>query len=458
MAKSRSIGGAYATLSLRDLKFRKGLKSARAGLNKFGSAAIKAGGVAAAAITAGMVAGTKRAITMGAELHHLASQTGLAVDEQMILRQAFKDSGISADNAKLSINKMQKSIIDASQGSTRYIEALDSMGLSTEDLLKKSTFDQFIAVGEAINRITDPAKRAHAAMRIFGRAGAELQTVFQDTRLEDVRESLGKMPGVMKEISAELERADTLIGRLPNKSDQFFAGFTSGIIHQILPGLEAVNDTDFTDIGEELGLKLAHGLEIITSGKAWELFTLHAQKAIETIRSSMSVNFLAAGANTGGDFLSFLFKDDQLGFDFKDTFSKYADAGIAANIEIIDDIQAKIDKINLDSATSVGDKRGDNDGLFTRAAKRGIKTFEAFQKMQNNAGNLPFEKASEAKAAKAAVIAMERPSMEIGDFQRRGLSMSRDPSTIQDKALKIQQEIRDILKNAKVQGKELIWT
>ena len=93
-------------------------------------------------------------------------------------------------------------------------------------------------------------------MDVFGRSGGELLTVFKGSSLADVNASLGRMPELMQRFSAEMERADTIMGRLPNKSDQFFTGFTAGIINQILPGLEKVNDTDFTDLGENLGLEL----------------------------------------------------------------------------------------------------------------------------------------------------------------------------------------------------------
>jgi hypothetical protein len=40
---------------------------------------------------------------------------------------------------------------------------------------------------------------------------------------------------------------------------------------------------------------------------------------------------------------------------------------------------------------------------------------------------------------------------------RRGLSMSKEPGGMQDKILKVQESIRDILKNAQIQDKQLTW-
>jgi len=51
----------------------------------------------------------------------------------------------------------------------------------------------------------------------------------------------------------------------------------------------------------------------------------------------------------------------------------------------------------------------------------------------------------------------DMPERTIDDYQKRGLAMSKTPGSVQDKIFKIQEEIRDILKNAKLQGKELVW-
>jgi len=50
------------------------------------------------------------------------------------------------------------------------------------------------------------------------------------------------------------------------------------------------------------------------------------------------------------------------------------------------------------------------------------------------------------------------PERQIDDYQKRGLSLSKTPGAVQDKILDIQKQIRDILKSAKIQGKELVWT
>ena len=419
MAKSKSIGGAFATLSLRDLKFRKGLKSARRSLNKFGSSAVRVGTVAMAALTAGMIAGTKRTITMGAELDHLSTQTGVAVGDLMRIQQAYKDNGKAAKSAGKDINKMQRAIFEASEDPGGSMDYFAQMGLSAEKLMGMNSTEQFFTIGEAIKGIRNQTKQAALAMDVFGRSGGELLTVFKGSSLADVNASLGRMPELMQRFSAEMERADTIMGRLPNKSDQFFTGFTAGIINQILPGLEKVNDTDFTDLGENLGLEIAKALEIITSGKAWDLFELHAEQALLTIQSSPALNGLSAHLNTLFEGIT----TTDWNWDYDDALAKYKNAGIQANIDLIDALQADIDLINSTAAASVAEKRGDNPGLVER-------TMDA------------------APAARRESTS----AREISQFQRRGLSMSKNPGSVQNKVLKVQEDIRDILAAAQVAG------
>tara|TARA_R110002167_G_scaffold227042_1_gene432249 strand:- start:12 stop:1364 length:1353 start_codon:yes stop_codon:yes gene_type:complete len=444
MARSKSIGGAFATLSLRDLKFRKGLKSARRSLNKFGSSAVRVGTVAMAALTAGMIAGTKRTITMGAELDHLSTQTGVAVGDLMRIQQAYKDNGKAAKSAGKDINKMQRAIFEASEDPGGSMDYFAQMGLSAEKLMGMNSTEQFFTIGEAIKGIRNQTKQAALAMDVFGRSGGELLTVFKGSSLADVNASLGRMPELMQRFSAEMERADTIMGRLPNKSDQFFTGFTAGIINQILPGLEKVNDTDFTDIGENLGLEIAKALEIITSGKAWDLFELHAEQALLTIQASPALNGLAAHINTLFDGMT----TPDWNWNYDDALAKYKNAGIQANIDLIDALQADIDLINSTAAASVAEKRGDNPGLVERTMDAAR---EAIEKALARGGIVPPESVATAIAAPAA-RRESTSAREISQFQRRGLSMSKNPGSVQNKVLKVQEDIRDILAAAQVAG------
>jgi hypothetical protein len=419
MAKNKSIGGIFATLSLNDAKFKKGLKSANASLGAFGTNALKVGGVASAAIVAGMTAGVKSTISLGAELDHLSSQTGVAVSDLMLLQQAYKDNGKDASSAAKDINKMQKELVKAAKDPGGANNPFAEIGLSAEELMKMNPSEQFFAISEAIKQIQDPAKQAAASMAIFGKSGGQLLTVFKGSSLADLNETLGDMPRIMQKFSKELERADTLMGRLPGKSQQFFTGFTAGIIDQILPGLEKVDNYDFTNLGQRLGDTLGQTItatmDLLGSGQWWDLMVLEAELAFAKILQLPVVKELAATLAIlgGGD---------------KSKMEDLFGGGYVAEVE--EKIRAIQDAIPVTET-----------GLIPERGKPQIPEIE-----------IP------AEVIAAAAIPKIRETPQADEYQRRGLGMSKNPGAVQDKVLKVQEQIRDILKSAQIQGKELVWT
>tara|TARA_R110002111_G_scaffold238069_1_gene299331 strand:- start:1016 stop:2206 length:1191 start_codon:yes stop_codon:yes gene_type:complete len=395
MAKS-SIGGVFATLTLRDAKFRKGMRGAGRSLAKFGKMAMRAGAVATGALAVGLAAGAKQTIALGASLDHLSTQTGIAVAELMRIQQAYKDNGKSADSAGKDINKMQRAIFEASEDPGGSMDYFAQMGLSAEKLMAMNSTEQFFAIGEAIKGIQNPTKQAALAMDVFGRSGGELLTVFKGSDIDDINTSLGSMPEVMQEFSAELERADTLMGRLPNKSAQFFTGFTAGVVSELIPSLDLVNEFDFTELGRGIGEALGDALR-------------HAAFLIAVLMDIPEHGF-------GGS--------------------------IDRNSEAFDLMEAE------DEAAAEDRKR--------LAAEE--KAYQEARRWEH-ANAEDFIDSSKAKPAKTSKsrLSVNDAGAGFDSMQRRGLSMSKNPGSIQNKVMKIQEEIRDILKSAETDG-TLKWS
>ncbi|MBM3854744.1 MAG: phage tail tape measure protein, partial [Verrucomicrobia bacterium] len=72
------------------------------------------------------------------------------------------------------LKHMQRSIVEAAQGSDSAQEALARLGLSVSDLAGLSPDEQFKRLADRIARIEDPAHRTALAMQIFGRSGTKL--------------------------------------------------------------------------------------------------------------------------------------------------------------------------------------------------------------------------------------------------------------------------------------------
>lgn len=411
MAKARSIGSIYAELALRDGKFKAGLKSSRAALNKFGSSAMKWGGagLAAGISAAGVAFGITARKTLGMQdaLGDASAQVGVAVSDMMVLQRTYEDGGRAASMAGADIAKMQKSLMIAAHGGKDPFAAL---GLSVESLLAMNPAQQFQTIGAAISAIQNPAERTALAMEIFGRGGKGLMTVFGG--IESAEKALGRMPHLAEQFASAADEANDLIGHLPIKSDQFFVGFNSGILGTVLPALRKIDDYDFTDMGESLGVALGTAIESVTDGKAWELFQLHAEKAMLSIQSSPAMNSFAAGINTVWDkILADLRGED---FNMADAFDKYASAGIEANTEIIDDLDARIRAINQ-SVTGKYEKAR-RDSVMESNLKAANEQFFATQDQPVTETDF-FKKASEKSPADSGIDFVD-------EYMRRGLSLS----------------------------------
>jgi hypothetical protein len=274
MAKSRSIGGIYASLSLRDGGFKKGIKSAAASMKDFAAKSAKyAAGATVAGVTAlgtALAVGTVHTLDHVDALGDLSAQTGIAIADMMLLQRAYADGGRAAEDVGKDVGKMQKAIVAATQGGK---DPFASIGLSAKSLLSMNPADQFKTIGAAIMRIQNPAERTAKAMEIFGKGGMGLTTVFSG--IDGAVTSLGKMPATAQQFGAAMGEANDLLGHLPIKSQQFFTGFTAGIVGELLPQLKRIDEYDFTEVGMSVGASLATGFQGLLDGT---IFTVISEK------------------------------------------------------------------------------------------------------------------------------------------------------------------------------------
>lgn len=441
MARSRSIGNVYAELSVKD-KMTYGLGKVTKSLKSFGVTALKTGSVAGGALAAGMLAGTKRAIDLGGSLTDLSTATGVAIADAMKLQAAYKAGGLDADGFGKDIAKMQKNIFGAGGDKDNPFAAL---GLSAEKLINLNPADQFNQIGKALMAIENPAKRNALAIDIFGKSGSKLTTVFG--QMDKAAIALGRMPEVAQKFAAAFDEAGDIIDALPNKSDQFFIGFTSGIIGQILPGLDSVNKTDFTTLGENLGNAISRGIEAITNGSIWEIFKLNAEKALNGIEIAFTqnqtigetINTWAAGLNALLDFGAS--PENGGSQNFMESFNKYAQAGISVMNDRTAEIDSRIKQI-LEQNKSASE-----------AKKAGAAA------MQSPPVDVPsLDPITLKETSKVDLPDFQATQYEVNEMQRRGLGMGGEYVAKEAKTqVSILEQIRDVLRNAKIQDKQLVW-
>ena len=446
MAKSRNIGNLYAELTLKDQKFQAGVKRSESRLKKFGAAAAKWGvGAAAAGIAAlgvttiatgvALSKGTLSTLDQVDALGDLSNQTGLAIGDLMKLQRAYKDGGREAEMLGKDVGKMQKSLVTANAGGD---DPFSSMGLAAADLLKLNPAQQFEKIGNAIMSIQNPAERTAKAMAIFGKGGMGLMTIFPG--IAEAAIHLGRMPELAQKFAGAMGEANDIIGRLPSKSDQFFVGFTSGIIGTLLPNLQKVDGFEFTTLGENLGTSIAAGLSMLKDGTAWEIFKLQGEKALAAIAAGDGMNHLYAAILTVWDGIT-----DGANFDFSKTFDLYVKAGIEANSEVVNDAQAKIDELLAKSWNGV---KAGNDSVANQ-----FPTTIKPQSESEIASQIEVAMEKSKTSPQAAEIASD-PLKFVDSYQKRGLgSMTNNaPSKAEEKQVELLQSLTDLFRKASLNG------
>ena len=301
-------------------------KKAEIGFGKIAVGATLAGAAAklgSMAIDAAFSVATKTvqsfgaALDMGGRLNDLADRTGLAVDRVLLLERAFQNAGVGADSLGPILNKMQKALVDAEDGTSKAAYAFADLGLSLSQLRGLSPEEQLRTIGKAIAAIPDPAQRAATAMEIFGKSGGALNQVFAnfDDEIKTAKLQLGSLPDIMKAGSSQFDRISDNLVVVGGK----FIEFAAGLIDKVKPALDAVTTAlsmfDAAKAGKEIGaffVGAGNGMKLFqkavdefktgnfTDGfkLAWEAIV---QQAKDTA-NSIYVNIVAA-FKTVGDFI-----------------------------------------------------------------------------------------------------------------------------------------------------------
>ena len=242
-------------------KTSKGVQSSFGDMVKAGAAL--ALGFGAIKLAANAIAGTldtfKEALDLGGTMKDLSARTGETAGNLMLLNRAFDNSGVGADKVGTSINKLQKFMDDAAQGSEKNTTVLARLGLTMADMAGKTPTEQMAMLAEKLNGVSDNGEKSALAMSVFGKAGGQLLPLLSDFsgELKNAQDQLGSMPGVMDRSAGAFDNISDNINVAKGK----FLEFAAGLLESLAPALELATDlmTRFDAAGA--GMKLG---EILT--------------------------------------------------------------------------------------------------------------------------------------------------------------------------------------------------
>ena len=230
-----------------------------------------AGGLAAAvslaAVAMRAARGVKDAFDDGGALSDLSSRTGIAVGELVILQQAFKNNGAAAEKIGPTINRLQKQIADAASGSKQAQGVFAGLGLDWKTLAKQAPLAQFSAVQRAIAGMGTDAARSQAAIKVFGKAGGEMLTLFRDSNaISDAKLQVGSLAAIMEANSGKFDAVSDKMAASGLKTQQFFAGIAERLAEPMLAILERFEAMDLGAQGREAGTSILDIVQGVMNG------------------------------------------------------------------------------------------------------------------------------------------------------------------------------------------------
>lgn len=165
-------GRAFVELFTEDSKLVRGLRKAENQVREFGNkvnGSSKAMMGAAAGILAPLALAARSFAQQGSMFKDMSMRTGIAVESLSAFEYVASQTGTTMETLEKGVRLSQKAI-----GTISGQKSLKELGMDLKKLKKMSPEDQFIAIADYIGRIPNQANRAAAAMKVFGKGGADL--------------------------------------------------------------------------------------------------------------------------------------------------------------------------------------------------------------------------------------------------------------------------------------------
>lgn len=184
-----------------------------------GAAGMKRAASLASSALAGLGAGLLGGLSVGAlssviksvadygdHLNDLSKSTGATVEQLSFLDFAAKKSGSSLDGLTSGIARMQKNLVQVSQGGGKQATAaFNALGLSASTLVRTDLVGQLSGIADALSNIQNPAQRAALAQAVLGKSYTQLLPLLADGS-EGIRELAARfvdLGGVVTKAQAE---------------------------------------------------------------------------------------------------------------------------------------------------------------------------------------------------------------------------------------------------------------
>lgn len=153
-------------------------------------------GLAAVAVTGGVVALAKSAIDLADDMRDLSQRTGVGIETLGQFKVAAELSGTSLEGVAKGLTLLNKNMVAAATGGEGAAAAFKTIGVATTeaDGTLRQADKVFLDVADRFKDLRDGPEKAALAMKIFGKSGTELIPILNLGSQEIQRFGLGIGP------------------------------------------------------------------------------------------------------------------------------------------------------------------------------------------------------------------------------------------------------------------------
>ena len=221
---SVTIGSLVVSLSTKTTAWRKGLAGAGRNVSSLVSKVgggiknvTKIGAAMGAAAIGGIALFTKRSFASIDATAKLARQIGIEIDQLRGLKHAAEITGAGQESLVKGLGFLSKALGEAKTGIGEGKQALESLGLSADELAEMPVDQAVGQIADEMNKLTTQSEKAFVASKLFGRGGLALVNTLAlgSKGLQEMTEGTIRLQGGLSAIdAAKVESANDAVSDL----------------------------------------------------------------------------------------------------------------------------------------------------------------------------------------------------------------------------------------------------
>ena len=242
---AESIGSLSVDLRLLSTKFEQGVQGVNKRLDTLGNQASRINKVMGSLLAIGGTAAfsglIKGSLDSANRLGDLSNRLGVTVEGLSRLEYAAKLTGVSSTTLATGMQRAQRRIAEAANGTGEAVKALGELGLSAEKLNQLRPEQQFEVLADALENVPRQSDKVRLAMKLLDSEGvALLQTMKGGSSA--IRAMGEESDRTGNTVSTQLAESATAANAAMIKFGGTMTGITNTLISNLGPGLQEAAD------------------------------------------------------------------------------------------------------------------------------------------------------------------------------------------------------------------------